>query len=66
MSNLDSFKIKRALSQVHLAEKTSTHTDGISRVKAAKHAIKDHALNSDEITILLRALHVNANELEVI
>ena len=61
---IDGSKIKRALSQVHLAERSSTHADGISRVKAAKHAISDHALNADESEVLLRALHVQKSEID--
>lgn len=61
---IDGSKIKRALSQVHLAERSSTHADGVSRAKATKHAIADHALNADESEILLRALHVQKLEIE--
>lgn len=61
---IDGSKIKRALSQVHLAERSSTHADGISRVKAAKHAISDHALNADESEVLLCALHVQKSEID--
>lgn len=52
--SLDSQKIKRALADVHLAERTPTHKDGVSRSRAVADAIAAWRLNADEAAVLRR------------
>lgn len=52
-------KIKRALSEVHLTERSSERPDGVDRETAAAAAAKAHGLTADETEVLFNALHVS-------
>lgn len=54
---LDRAKIQRALSEVHLAERSARNPNGVSRDRAVRNAIAAWGLNSDEAAILRSATH---------
>lgn len=57
-------KIKAALAQVHASERRTENPKNYERAIAARHAIASHALTDDESAVLLRALHVDASEVQ--
>lgn len=59
---MDATKIKRALAEVHLAERSSTNKDGVPRARAVADAIATHRLDDDEAAVLLRVCHVEPQE----
>lgn len=57
---MDASKIKRALAQAHLTERSSTHPDGLPRETAVAHAVRDHRLDAAEEAVLRSATHTSA------
>lgn len=56
-NGVDGAKIKRALADVHHAERSSTHRTGVSREQAVAQACEAHRLNAEEERILRSATH---------
>lgn len=60
---MDLSKIKRALAEVHLAERSSSNPDGVERSRAVRDAIRSCALTDSEAEVLCNATHTPREEL---
>jgi len=60
---MDASKIKRALYDAHVSEKSFRNPDGVDRARAAAQAVWTHRLDGAEAAILANAMHVSAERL---